>query len=71
MQCSLCHGPDLRGLGDFPRLAGRSPSYLMRQLYDFKSGARTSDSGLMKVVVAQLSEKDMLALSAYLASRTP
>jgi len=71
LQCILCHGPDLKGLGDFPRLAGRSPSYLMRQLYDYKSGARTSDSGLMKVVVAQLTEGDMVALSAYLASRTP
>ena len=47
-QCGICHGPEFKGLGDVPRLAGRSPSYLMRQLYDFKSGTRTGTSGLMK-----------------------
>src|SRR5216110_2887675 len=31
--CTICHGSDLRGLGPLPTLAGRSPSYLARQLY--------------------------------------
>src|SRR5262249_44725049 len=38
--CGVCHGPDLKGLGPVPGLAGRSPSYLARQFYDFKKGAR-------------------------------
>ena len=38
--CSTCHGPGLKGMGKVPRLAGRSPSYIVRQLYDMKSGAR-------------------------------
>ncbi|HEY4989329.1 MAG TPA: hypothetical protein VII09_05945 [Opitutaceae bacterium] len=71
LQCSVCHGPGLRGLGDVPRLAGRSPSYLVRQLYDFKAGTRTGASGLMKVVVANLSNEDMIALAAYASSRSP
>jgi cytochrome c553 len=71
LQCSICHGPELRGLGDVPRLAGRSPSYLMRQLYDYKSGARTGASGLMKVVVANLSQEDMVAIVAYVSGRIP
>jgi cytochrome c553 len=71
LQCTICHGPELRGLADIPRLAGRSPSYLMRQLYDFKSGTRTGASGLMKVVVANLSDEDMIALAAYISSRSP
>jgi cytochrome c553 len=70
-QCAVCHGPGLRGLGDVPRLAGRSPSYLMRQLYDFKSGARTGATGLMKPVVANLSQDDMIAIAAYVASIQP
>ena len=37
IRCSICHGPDLKGLGGIPPIAGRSPSYLMRQLYDIKS----------------------------------
>jgi cytochrome c553 len=43
----------------------------MRQLYDYKSGTRTGASGLMKVVVADLSLGDMIAIVAYVSSRTP
>lgn len=72
LQCAICHGPDQKGLADIPRLAGRSPSYLMRQLYDLKNGTRTGgQSVLMKAVVANLAEDDMLAIVAYLASLPP
>ena len=40
VRCSICHGEGLKGLGVVPFLAGRSPSYLVRQLYDFKTGNR-------------------------------
>lgn len=70
--CIICHGPELKGMADIPRLAGRSPSYLMRQLYDVKHGGRTGAStALMKIVVANLDNDDMLALSAYMASLQP
>ncbi len=70
--CGICHGADMHGLGDVPRLAGRSPSYLMRQLYDMKNGARTTlNSALMKAVVAGLTEEDMMNIAAYLASLPP
>ncbi len=72
LQCTICHGPELKGLADIPRLAGRSPSYLMRQLYDLRSGTRTGGaSPLMKAVVANLTDEDMIAIVAYLASREP
>ena len=55
-----------------PSIAGRSPSYMFRQLYDFQHGARTGEwSPLMTQVVANLSEQDLLAIVAYLASRDP
>jgi cytochrome c553 len=38
--CALCHGPELKGLGPVPGIVGRSPSYVVRQLYDFKQGTR-------------------------------
>ena len=38
--CTVCHGGDLRGLGPVPTLAGRSPSYIVRQLYDMQRGNR-------------------------------
>ena len=72
IQCAICHGPDLKGLGAVPRIAGRSPSYNVRQLYDIKSGARAGvGSALMKEVVARLGEDDMVSIAAYLASQAP
>jgi cytochrome c553 len=67
--CNVCHGQDLNGLGPVPGIAGRSPSYIMRQLWDIQQGTRKGLwSPLMKQVVAKLSQEDMLNLSAYVAS---
>jgi cytochrome c553 len=73
--CAACHGADLKGLttmAAIPGIAGRSPSYLMRQLWDFKNGARAGPgSALMQATVANLTEADMIALAAYVASLPP
>jgi len=70
--CGTCHGPDLKGLGPVPPLAGRSPSYTVRQLFDMQQGARKGPwSALMKDAVAKLSVDDMIALAAYAASHEP
>jgi cytochrome c553 len=70
--CAPCHGPDLKGLGPLPSIAGRSPSYMFRQLYDYGHGARTGEwSPLMIRVVNNLDQDDMLAIVAYLASLDP
>jgi cytochrome c553 len=72
IQCAICHGPDLKGLGDVPSLAGRSPAYTVRQLYDMQSGARNgAGAQLMKAVVQKLTLDDMIALAAYTGSRAP
>ena len=72
IQCATCHGLDLRGNGNVPSIAGRSPSYIVRQLYDFQSGARNgADAQLMKPVTAKLTVDDMLSVAAYLASLHP
>jgi cytochrome c553 len=72
IQCSICHGPDLRGLGDVPSIIGRSPIYLARQLYDIKHGARTGAGvELMKAVVANLTDEDIIAIAAYTTSVGP
>jgi len=70
--CTACHGLDLRGLGPVPRLAGRSPSYMARQLYDIQHGNRAGTwTPLMTAVVANLGPDDLLTASAYLASLEP
>lgn len=71
-RCGVCHGTDLKGLGPVPGIAGRSPSYAVRQLYDMQTGARKGVwTDLMKPVVANLSEEDLLAIAAYTASLAP
>jgi cytochrome c553 len=71
-QCSVCHGANLEGIGPVPPLAGRSPSYTMRQLFDMKAGTRGGPwSELMKPVVNAMSVQDMMAMSAYAASLSP
>jgi cytochrome c553 len=68
VQCGSCHGPDLKGVGPIPGIAGRSPSYTFRQLYDYKHGARAgTGSELMKPSVEKLTVEDMIALAAYAA----
>ena len=72
VQCANCHGQDLKGAGAVPGIAGRSPTYLFRQLYDFKYGARAGAAGAqMKPTVENLAVEDMIALAAYAASLAP
>lgn len=70
--CGICHGADLRGMGPVPHIAGRSPSYLVRQMYDMQAGTRHGEwSALMQPVVAKLTEEDYVSIAAYVSSRMP
>ena len=72
LNCAICHGEGLKGLGDVPRIAGLHPIYIVLQLYNFKTGASNGASGaLMKRVVANLTEDDMIAIAAYVAAQAP
>ena len=70
--CAKCHGPGLRGSGNVPPIAGRSPSYIVRQLYDMQSGSRHGVlSQQMRKQVEKLSLDDMIALAAFASSLKP
>jgi cytochrome c553 len=69
--CVGCHGDRLQGVGLIPRLAGRSPTYLLRQLMAFRTGARAGATGLqMTDVAAKLELGAMIDAAAYAASLT-
>jgi cytochrome c553 len=71
-QCVLCHGANLEGLGPVPGIAGRSPSYMVRQLFDMQRGVRKGLwTDLMKGIVQPLSVDQMRDVAAYVASRAP
>jgi len=70
--CATCHGADLKGTNLVPGIAGRSPSYLVRQLYDLKQGVRAGpESAPMQAVAKKLDVEDMVSLAAYAASLAP
>jgi cytochrome c553 len=72
IQCAICHGDALTGLGEVPRIAGLQPVYIARQLITLQNGTSAgANAALMKKVVAKLSEDDIIALAAYLGSLPP
>ena len=70
--CITCHGNTLQGVGLVPRIAGRSPTYLIRQLFAFRNGVRTGSNGQpMLPVVAGLTTRGMIDVVAYAGSLQP
>lgn len=68
--CATCHGADGNSqLAINPKLAGQNASYLVKQLQDFKSGARTGAT--MAAMVLSLSDQDMEDIAAWYASQEP
>lgn len=68
MACTMCHGADALGMeaGGFPRLAGLSSGYVLKQLQDVASGARVSP--IMQPIVAALTEEEMQAVAQAVAA---
>jgi cytochrome c553 len=68
--CSHCHGPALTGMEPaIPGLVGLHASYISAQLGAFRYGTRTAPMpDCMQFVAASLSESDVTAVAAWLAS---
>ncbi|UJJ59863.1 MULTISPECIES: c-type cytochrome [Rhodanobacter] len=67
--CGACHGMDGNSTNaQFPKLAGQSEQYIVRQLTSFKAAKRQNP--IMMGMAAPLSEQDMHDLGAYFASKT-
>lgn len=75
--CESCHGAQLRGqamrgMGIAPPLAGRSPTYIVKELILFRLGHRTDPAALpMRAEASQLTVPEMVDVAAYAASRKP
>jgi cytochrome c553 len=64
--CVSCHGRALLGI------AGASPTYLARQLLNFRSGARNDpDAGPMQAVAGTLTDAQIIDAAAFVGSRGP
>ena len=66
--CVGCHLPDAAGHDRYPRLAGQPQAYIVQQLTDFKSAARSNDRAhVMRAVAGRLSDEEIRAVAEYLA----
>jgi len=66
--CVGCHGEDGRGNDRNPRIAGQHQAYAIKEMGDFKTGARANDKGrVMRVVAERLTEAEIKAVAEYMA----
>jgi cytochrome c553 len=72
LACRSCHGPNLAGGGGIPPIAGRSPGYIARALWDIHTGARGGPAvAQMQATAKGLSQAEVRDAAAYLASLKP
>jgi len=68
--CLMCHGTTDQGMPLAPWLEAQHEDYLVKQLSDFREGKRTNDpEGVMQAIAAQLSDKDISDLAAFIAAQ--
>jgi len=69
--CAACHAADGNsGIAAYPKLAAQHTGYIYRQTLDIKEGKRTNGSAaVMKPMVMNLSEQDILNVSAFYAKQ--
>jgi cytochrome c553 len=68
--CSACHGPEAKGSGTIPRLAGQLYPYTVKELVNWSTerGQTTSDtSAIMRPIAHSLSKSQTEAIAAYLS----
>ncbi|UOG93125.1 MAG: cytochrome c4 [Candidatus Thiothrix sulfatifontis] len=66
--CVACHGADGNSVNpEWPKLAGQHPSYILKQLMNFKHDERVN--ALMTPMAKPLSDQDMADLAAYFSSQ--
>lgn len=65
-RCGYCHSIDGNSVVDhFPKIAELPRTYIVKQIYDFRSGARGNDRGYMQSVVELLSPEDIDVVADY------
>jgi cytochrome c553 len=69
-KCVFCHGADLGGGQQVPRIAGQREEYLQASLRGFQSGKRAAYTQAMPAAVSQIAVEDLDTL-AYFAARFP
>jgi cytochrome c553 len=66
-RCNSCHGLDLAGRDNVPRVANQREDYLAKTLREYKSNDRRGYDGTMAEALAPVNEEQILDLAYYIA----
>ena len=71
--CADCHGPDAKGKGESPRLAGQLYDYTLKTMANWSKErgldrTKPDKSIIMEPIVQNMTEAQISALAAYLSS---
>lgn len=67
--CSVCHGQKAEGMGNYPRLAGQTSEEIRSKLLDYRAGKQMGPlTAIMAATAKDLSDEDIEALAAYIAT---
>ena len=67
-KCTYCHGADLAGGQQVPRIGGQKEDYLRQTLHDFKAGQRPGYTRAMTEALSQVPIEDLDHLAFYAAN---
>jgi cytochrome c553 len=66
--CPMCHLGGFSGQNEVPRVAGQHYDYIKKQLLAFRARERTNDAGSMTAYMNDVTNEQIEALAAYIAS---
>lgn len=67
--CTVCHGQKAEGMGNYPRLAGQTREEIRSKLLDYRAGKQMGPlTAIMAATAKDLSDEDIEALAAYIAT---
>ena len=69
--CTSCHGPELMGKQQVPRLAGQDLDYLLNRLRGYKARTTSDLDGMMTMIAQPLTEEQVENLAHYMAALAP
>ena len=69
--CTVCHGPEAKGNGPFPSLAGQLHDYILDKLENWnqergQDPAKRDTSAIMQPIAHNLTKAQIEAVAAYL-----
>jgi cytochrome c553 len=65
--CMGCHGEDGTGSDKFPYIGSQNNVYIVNQLTNFKTGARTNDpKAVMQAVAKRMTDEEIAAVAEYI-----